>query len=95
MQIPLYQYSTDFKNSQVFFERLIQVMQGALSDIGWTSPNQSTANITALTLESAAPVLPVGTIWFNTDLSKLQVLVTAAVPGASNGIVETVTSMVI
>lgn len=58
----------------------------------YTTPKTS-VEITALINMNAIPVLPVGTIWFDTTLNKLKVLVTAAVPGVSNGITETVTSV--
>lgn len=53
---------------------------------------QTSVGITALIDMDALPVLPVGSFWFDTTLSKLVVLVTAAVPGVSNGVTEVVTS---
>lgn len=55
--------------------------------------NKTTAQINALIAMNTLPVLNVGALWFDTTLSKLVVLVTAAVPGVSNGITETVTSV--
>lgn len=53
---------------------------------------QTSAIITTLIDMNAVPLLPVGSLWFDTTLSKLVVLVTAAVPGVSNGVTEVVTS---
>lgn len=60
---------------------------------GLLVPQQTTAQITALIGMNAVPVFPVGAMWFDTTLGKLKVLVTEAVPGTSNGITETVTSV--
>lgn len=60
---------------------------------GLTVSPKTTADITALIGMNALPVLPPGTLWFDTTLSKLVVLVTAANPGIANGITETVTSV--
>ena len=54
---------------------------------------KTSAQITALINMNALPVLPIGSLWFDTTLNKLKVLVTAAVPGISNGVTETVTSV--
>ena len=43
-------------------ENLNREMQNALSDNGWTVPQQTTANITTI-----APSMPNGTIWYATD----------------------------
>ena len=54
---------------------------------------KTSAEITALIDMNAIPVLDVGSLWFDTTINKLKVLVTAAVFGISNGITETVTSV--
>lgn len=54
---------------------------------------KTSAQITALISMNAFPVLDVGSLWFDTTISKLKVLVTAAIPGIANGITETVTSV--
>lgn len=68
-------------------------MQVALSDNGWTVPLQTSANITTLIGMNSQPVLPVGTIWFDTTLGKLRVLTTQAVFGVTDGVTQTVTSV--
>ena len=65
---------------------MVRVMQHSL-------PEKRSAQIVALIGMNAVPVLDVGSLWFDTTISKLKVLVTAAVPGIANGITETVTSV--
>lgn len=98
MKIPQFIYG-DNVELQRFFALLLQQMQTSLSDNGWCVPQLTTTEITNVTRGIAAPglvpfepVMPVGTIWYDTTLNKLKVLTTAAVIGASNGIVETITS---
>lgn len=62
-------------------------------NLGTYTTVKTSAEITALISMNAFPVLPVGTTWFDTTLGKLRVLVTAAVPGVSSGITQTVTSV--
>lgn len=69
----------------------IQNQFNGISD-GLLLPQKTTAQITALIAMNALPVFSAGTIWFDTTLGKIVVLVTAAVPGVSNGVTETVTS---
>lgn len=59
---------------------LNQSMLAALSEDGWTIPQQTTDGIAEV--ES---VMPIGTIWFNTTLAKLQVK-------TADGVIETITS---
>lgn len=99
MIIPQYIYGSN-EELQRYFALLIQQMQLALSNNGWTVPQLTTAQIARVTQGISVPgvpyfqpVLPVGTIWFNTSIGKLQVLVTAAVPEVSNGVIETITSV--
>lgn len=91
MNVPQYIYGSN-DDLQRYFALLVQAMQAALSDNGWTVPQQPTANITTLISKNTLPVLPVGTIWYDTTLNKLKVLTAAAVPGVSNGVTETITS---
>jgi len=56
--------------AQLFMASVNQAMVGALSDEGWTFPQHTTAEITAL---AAGSTLPNGTTWFNTTTSKLNV----------------------
>jgi hypothetical protein len=92
MKIQSYLY-VDNESLQRYLELLIRTLQAGLSDNGWTVPAQPTSTINTLVSKNYVPVLPNGTIWFDTDVKKLKVLVTAAVAGISNGIVETVTSV--
>ncbi len=96
MKVPQYIYGT-IQELQRYFALAIQAMQSALSDNGWTIPQQTNATISIIINGTVVPyfepVMPAGTIWFNTDVGKLQVLVTAAVPGTSNGVVQTITSV--
>ena len=92
MIVPQYIYGSN-EELQRYFALLVQAMQTALSDNGWTVPKQSTANIATIIDKNTLPVMPVGTIWYDTTLNKLKVLTTAAVPGVSNGVTETITSV--
>ena len=62
MNIPTYLYSEDFVQSQSFFEEMFQTLLKGLSDDGWTVPPVTTAFI-----NSIAPFMPDGTIWYCTD----------------------------
>lgn len=79
MNIPTFLHGTNEQN-QAFFEELFQTLLQGLSNNGWTVPNLSTADIT-----SVEPSMPLGTIWYNTNLNKLQV--------KTSGGVETITSV--
>lgn len=92
MNIPAYIYG-DNNDLQRYFALLVQAMQIALSDSGWTVPKQTSANITTLINRNTLPVLPVGTIWYDTTINKLKVLTVAAVSGVSDGVTETITSV--
>lgn len=73
----------------------LNITQNQLNGIGVaTFPVRKTsAEISALINMNAFPVLEVGALWFDTTIKKLKFLATAAVPGMSNGITETVTSV--
>ena len=83
MNIPLYITNPDNPSSgdENYNTELNQTMLDGLSDNGWTVPNLSTADITTI-----EPSMPVGTLWFNSTLAKLQVKTAA-------GVVETITSV--
>jgi len=89
MNVPIY-YNFRFvdengyltQEAQFFMSTLNQAMLGALTDNGWTVPQHTTAEITVL---AASDFTPLGTIWFNTTLAKLQVKTAAST-------VETVSS---
>lgn len=91
MNVPQYLYGAN-DDLQRYFALLVQAMQTALSDNGWTVPQQPTTSIAAIINKNTLPVMPVGTIWYDTTLNKLKVLTVAAVPGVSNGTTETITS---
>jgi uncharacterized lipoprotein YajG len=61
-------------NQENYHELFNQTMQNGLGNNGWTVPQQNTANITVL-----ASVMPLGTIWYNMDINKLQVLTATGV----------------
>lgn len=63
---------------QIFNDQLNQAMQSDLSDNGWQLPNQTTANINTI-----APVMKNGTMWYDTDTNEFKVLI--------NGVVKVVT----
>lgn len=91
MKVPQYIYGSN-EELQRYFALLIQAAQTDLSDNGWVVPQQTTANIATIINKDTLPVMPVGTIWYDTTLNKLKVLTVAAVPGVSNGTTETITS---
>ena len=97
MMVPQYIYSTDYDDLQRYMALLVQQMQASLSDNGWTIPQQSNATIAIITNGTVVPyfepVMPAGTIWFNTNLKKLQFITDKAIPGTSNAVIETVTSV--
>lgn len=68
--------------AQLFMASLNQYMQGALSDSGWTVPQQGQVFIDA---RAADTTTPNGTIWFNTSTSKLNVK-------TASGVIEVITS---
>lgn len=78
MKIPTY---LQWGNQNYYNSDLNQTLNAGLSDNGWTVPNLSTADITTI-----EPGMPKGTIWFNTDLSKLMVK-------TADGVIETITSV--
>jgi len=52
---------------QLFLDQLIQALQGALSDNGWTIPPISAANL--VLLEANKP-MPNGTIWYESTANE-------------------------
>ena len=94
MEVIPYLYSDEFKEQQLFFSIMFQNIQNALSDNGWTIPQLTTAQINVLInppdLNDPNFYMPNGTIWFNTDLAKLQ-FQTSVVLGVG-ATIETITS---
>lgn len=96
MKVPQYLYST-IEELQRYIALLIQPMQTCLSDNGWTVPQKTTIEITRVINGTIVPyfepVMPAGTIWYDTTINKLRLLTIPAVPGTSNGMTEIVTSV--
>ena len=65
MDIPTYIKNANQENYHELFNQIIRI---GLSNNGWTVPNLTTAQITQI-----QDMMPLGTIWFNTDLAKLVV----------------------
>jgi hypothetical protein len=55
------------QDENLYQSELNQNMQGALSNNGWTVPNQTTANITTI-----APSMPNGTMWYDETSHQLK-----------------------
>ena len=60
--------------TQIYEDSLNRVMQNSLSDNGWTLPQQTTANITAV-----APSQPDGVMWYDTTTDEFKVKVSGVV----------------
>ncbi len=80
------EYEEDY---QVQFNQTIRQLLG---EVGWQAPNLSNADVVLISNMNFVPILPRGAFWFNTDLGKMQLIVTSAVSGVSNASVETITS---
>ena len=65
---------------QIYNDQLNQALQSAVGSAGFQVSQATTTQITDL-----EPDVPVGCLWFNTDLLKLQVK-------TATGIIETITS---
>lgn len=68
---------SEYQNDNYYFNNQSQVLYGALSDNGWTLPQQSTANITTI-----AAQMNNGTMWYDSDTNSFKVKI--------NGTVKTV-----
>lgn len=86
MDIPTYVHVSP-EGEEFYNEELNQTLQDGLSNNGWTVPQLTNAQIIAV-----APQMPVGTIWYNTDDNKLQVLVGYNAGPPITGIIQTITS---
>ena len=71
MNIPIYIQGQDIT---LYQDELNQSMQGDLSDNGWQTPQQPTANITTI-----EPDMRNGTMWYDTDTDELKVKVAGVV----------------
>ncbi len=75
-----------------YHQDLNQELVNSLKD-GIYNQEFTSAQITNLLLSTSKPVLRVGTVFMDTTMSKLKLVVTAADPvGATNGVTETITS---
>jgi hypothetical protein len=95
MNVPQYLYGSN-DELQRYFALLVQAMQGALSNNGWTVPQLTATEVTKVTNGTIkpyfSPVMPMFTLWGNTTIGKLQFITVPAVPGVSNATIETITS---
>ena len=92
MNIPQYIYSTEYIDLQRFMALLLQQMQSDLSDNGWQVPQLSNAEVAIVTGQTFQPIMRPGTMWFNTDLAKMQFITVQAVLNTSAATIETITS---
>ena len=92
MDLQSYNYATQ-DEQQRYLELLVRQLQEGLGDYGFTITRATSANITVFTGMNFQPVLPEGTTWFDSTIKKLRFIATQAVPGVSNAVVETVTSV--
>lgn len=98
--VPLYDDEFSFNFSSwlsVLVDTLnetIVELQNQLNGLGDTTfiARKTSAEIDNLIDMNNDPVLEVGAMWFDITISKLKVLVTAAVFGVSDGVTETVMS---
>lgn len=96
MDIPSYLV---YQGQEQFIELLTQTLQGGVSDNGFVIPAQAFANIAALA-NMYPPIVPPGTMWFDTDSMKLVVMTAPAVFGnlpspvpTVNAVLERITSV--
>lgn len=71
MKVPVFY---DGGDQTKFQDELNQNMRANLSDEGWVTPSQPTANITAL-----SPNMPNGTFWYDTDTNEMKVNIAGVV----------------
>ena len=62
-------------------------------NFGIYNQEYTTAEITLLLDRNALPIIRRGTVFFDTDLGKLKVIVIQAVTAISDGVTETITSV--
>lgn len=75
-------YEEDY---QVQFNQTIRQLLG---DTGWFAPNLTNAEVAVIIDRDFVPILPRGCFFFNTDAGKMQMIVTSAVAGVSDAVVE-------
>lgn len=103
MRVPQYLYA-DNEEMQRVVALLLQQCQSDLSDNGWQVPQLSANDVIRITSGGVNPLIPAflpvmrgGTLWFNTNLKKLQFITDKAIPdgqigGPLDAVIETVTS---
>ncbi len=99
MIVPQFIYG-DINELQRYFALLVQQMQIALSDDGFTIPNLTQTEVNEIVDPGFDPVMPRGTLWFNVDEApngKLQFITIQAIPdgfpgGPLTATYETITS---
>lgn len=85
MDIPTYIKNANQENYHELFN---QIMRGGLSNNGWTVPQLTTVQINLIKDD-----MPIGTLWFNTDLAKLQVKTAGTLNPPVPTVIETIQSV--
>lgn len=76
-----------------YHRQLNEVLIDSLSNNGWTIPPLSAAEVAIVTSYTFERIMPVFTLWGNTDIGKLQFISVAANPLTStNATIETINS---
>jgi hypothetical protein len=90
-----YPFNAWCANTVDTLNEIIENIQNQLNGLGTATfiTNLTTVQIDALIAMNALPVLPLGSLWFDTTVGKLRVLTTSAIPGIANGVTEVVTSV--
>ena len=71
---PIYMNTGNPEEQVLFQDQQNQVLQGSLSDNGWTLPQQPTTNITKV-----SPNMPDGTMWYDATTNNIKVKISGAV----------------
>ena len=90
MNLPQYLYGSNDELHR-YFALLVQQLQSTFTSYAWSQPEITSAEVATIingtVLPYFTPVLPVGSFWYNTTLGVIQVIVQAAVLGASDAAV--------
>lgn len=92
MELQSYNYATQ-EEQQRYLELLVRQLQAGLGKTGYTITPATSSEINTFINRNYTPILPVGTMWFDSTISKLKVIVTQAIPGVADATVEIVTSV--
>lgn len=76
---------------ETYHQLLNQTLAQGIGNYGFQITNLTAAEITSLTGMNASPVLPAGTMFFDTTNVAWKGISVAAVPGASNATIVTFT----